>query len=200
METGLIIGLIGKRANTSSPFETLEYIFKHNVMQFVPEFFITIREYELGLEFAEIGLAITEQSRDKLEERIYRRWLQNMMLLKFEMLDRLNDVKGYLILYDELLTSKDTKWVSTYPTTNVPVDWTRYISYYDEDGEAHLHFLTHIDWRQKIMMRKWDKFVSGRPIGNQLRHQKDMLTDEQILQRADAFFERLNIFTRMGTL
>lgn len=198
MDTELLVGLFGGRAKSASPFEILRFIFDNNLICAVPDFFIAIREYELGIEFAEAGILVTEQSKELLEDYIYRRWLQHLVLLKFEMLDRLNDIKGYLILFDELMTSEDPKWVSTCPTPSVPDDWVDYISYRDENGEAHLHFLVRIDWRKKIMLRKWKRFISGRPMGNQLRHQKEVLTDAQIIERADAFFQRLCVITGGG--
>lgn len=191
METDLIISYLHGELGTGSLEETIDRIFEYNLMVIIPDFYKTMREYGLGLDFAENMIGVIESMRDQKEDHIYRGRLQTMLLMKLDMLDMMNLVKEYLVLFDEMLVADDMRYISAYPDSicNLPPGGDRYIAFC-EGEECHLNFLYSIDWRHRVMLRKWKKFITGKPLGNQLRHQRDELTDDQIIHRADAFFER----------
>lgn len=171
--------------------EIIDRIFEYNLMVIIPDFYKTIREYRLGLDFAENMICAIESSRVLIDDHTYRDRLQTMLLMRLDMLDMMNMVKEYLIFFDEMLVADDVRYIYPYPESkyNLPPGGERYVAYCDGD-ECYLIFLYRIDWRHQVMLRKWKKFMTGAPIGNQLRHQREELTDDQIIRRADAFFER----------
>lgn len=189
MDTDIVLDYLATRTKAQSPQETVDMLFDYNLMVIVPQFFRTIREYELGLEFADNVIATIEQMRESKPDYEYRARLQQALLLKLDMLDYMNDIKGYLILFDEMRTSDDPRYVCPYPRTWIDTAWEPYIAY-AEGEKIYMRFVYRVEWRQRVMLRKWKRFLAGKPMGNQLRHQKDRLTDEEIIRRADAFFAR----------
>ena len=189
MDTDIVLGCIAKRSKAGSPFEATDWLFDYNLMVIMPEFFRATREYELGVEFADNVIELIERMREAKPDYEYRARLQQTLLLKLDMMDRMNDIKGYLILFDELRTSEDPRYISPYPRKWVDKDWESYIAYTDGD-DIYMRFVYRIEWRQRVMLRKWKRFLAGKPMGNQLRHQNDRLTDAEIIRRADEFFSR----------
>lgn len=189
MVDDIVLGYITKRSKTKSLFEAVDWLFDYNLMVIMPEFFRATREYELGLEFAENVIEIIERMREAKPDYEYRARLQQTLLLKLDMMDRMNDIKGYLILFDELRTSEDPRYISPYPRKWADKDWEPYIAYTDGE-DIYMRFVYRIEWRQRVMLRKWKRFLAGKQMGNQLRHQKDRLSDAEILRRVDEFFNR----------
>ena len=189
MVDDIVLGYLTRKTTTRSPMEAVDLLFDYNLMVIMPEFFRATREYELGLEFAENVIEIIERMREVKPDYEYRARLQQTLLLKLDMMDRMNDIKGYLILFDELRTSEDPRYISPYPRKWVDKDWEPYIAYTDGE-DIYMRFVYRIEWRQRVMLRKWKRFLAGKQMGNQLRHQKDRLSDEEILRRVDEFFNR----------
>lgn len=155
-----------------------------------------MREYQLGLEMAEGSLQLLDGNRKLLTEKEYADWTRQLMLMRLEMLDRLNEWAEYIEYFEGLSALHDDRYISLgYFAGNESEVHRPYIMRREKEG-FYVHFLYFADYRYQIICRKYARQQQGRPVEHQKRHQRDRLTDEELIRRADEYFERYDIDMR----
>lgn len=143
------------------------------------EVFKNTRYYDLGLEFYYICQEEIQKHKDQIEPWKYDSYQEELISLKLEMLDCLNEWEEYISFTHEIL---DTVFIENRLNFFLKNVDERYIIK-DKNGRRKIHFLCKYENRYDIIRRKIFRRNAGKSVEHLKKHQQSELTYEEIERR-----------------
>ena len=120
-----------------SKFELIVSVLDSNLMLLFNEIFKKTRRYELGIDFYNVCQKELNSNKDKIEAWKYDLYQEDLIQLKLEMLDYLNEWDEYISFTNEIL---DTLFIECRFNFYIQDVNERYIIK-DNTGTQRIHFL-----------------------------------------------------------
>lgn len=157
--------------------DIMRFLLSTSYIGFVSQVFVRTREYEAGLYFADICYSVIEQNTGEVTAEDFKEWDQFLIGLKLCMYDYLNDWSSYLSFHESMRTRNYTYTVGQ--PQNFRDLFGDDLVGRDKYGNCIIKFLSDRGERYKLIKRKHQKLLKGKPLGNMLRHQKEQLPREE---------------------
>lgn len=143
------------------------------------EVFKSTRYYNLGLDFYYICQEEIQKHKEEIEPWKYNSYQEELISLKLEMLDCLNEWDEYISFTHEIL---DTIFIENRLNFFISDVDERYIIR-SKNGKRKIHFLCKYETRYDIIRRKIFRRNAGKSVGHLKKHQQSELTYEEIERR-----------------
>lgn len=173
-----------------SKFELIVSVLDSNLMLLFNEIFKKTRRYELGIDFYNVCQKELNSNKDKIEAWKYDLYQEDLIQLKLEMLDYLNEWDEYISFTNEIL---DTLFIECRFNFYIQDVNERYIIK-DNTGTQRIHFLCRFEKRYDIISRKVLRRNAGKTVKHLERHQQDRLSLEEIEHRYKIVVDFFNTF------
>ncbi|MDR2933336.1 MAG: hypothetical protein LBV27_09550 [Oscillospiraceae bacterium] len=159
----------------------LRTVFVHNIWDFIPMTYQKTRDFEGGLALAEYLTNEITLQRKRISKEEFERWDSELVYFKLNMLESLNRWKDYIEYFE--LCRHQKNYNTPYGSVGEPTDeYHDYITHSDKEFH-YVHFLFQQSGQYESVKKKFDKWRSGKKVGNLMRHQQDRLSDEEIQQK-----------------
>lgn len=175
-----------------SPTDIAEHIKKilsPPLSGWIRKYFIRTRNYDLGLSFVGICRMLIAMCPTSFSHSEYADIDVTLTYMHLDMLDLSNQWYEYVREFDDcrknklyaLAYAKDSKRLIVTEKEGDD-DFFAYVI-----GESEItykvHFLYICSYQYAVIKRKIERYESGRPIGGLLKHQQDVLTDDELERR-----------------
>ncbi len=181
-ENSLGIPFFKDLKNQISEWDALIILLKYPMWNTVNSFFNRLRKFEEGLSFAEYSLDLVESNKEKLGKREFETYCTQLIFLKLNMMDCLNLWREYIEEYDRLLSDKNYYFTYQYSLERNDPVFNKFIVKQD-NRYKYVHFLYLQNYVYEKIKRKLDKWLKWKNVEHLKKHQRDELSDEEIVRR-----------------
>lgn len=179
------------------PLDVVRILLSYPYCDFVNQVFKRTREYEAGLYFADFCYAVIGENVGIISEKEFFAWDKMLINLKLNMFDYLNYWNDYVSLYDYVLQSKEYTYTVGQPLEPEKT-FGEHLKGYDNNGNCLVDFSYVFQKRYELIKYKQQKLLNGELIGNMLRHQKEMLSYEERVNRYNVLLQTFKKFKAKG--